>query len=384
MKINRAKWLSVFFAAGLGALVVWNLFTPTRAYSESENRYLQAFPSISWSRISSGEFAKEFDRFSSDQFPQREKWVALKTSVQMALLRPDNGRVYFGKNGRLFEVPPAENKAREEKNCQAVAAFLKALQKKWPGVNVSVLLSPTAATILPEDLPKFAPAANQAALLRRMQAALGEGIPFCDPTQTYLSQPDRERLFFRTDHHWTVDGAFAAYQAWAQTVGIAPLAQEDYTSKAVSADFLGTLYSKANLPWIQPETLQIFEPKQKNPCTVTANGGKVKLDSLYAPAFLEGRDQYSYFLGGNHPVTEIRTSVKNGKHLLLLKDSYAHAFAPFLTAHYETITLVDPRYFKEDLFAWLDGKGFTDVLVLYNAATFAEDAILAKVLAVAD
>lgn len=98
-----------------------------------------------------------------------------------------------------------------------------------------------------------------------MQKALGADIPFCDPTQAYFEQADREPLFFRTDHHWTVYGAFAAYQAWARSVGLTPLQMEDYTAKTVSADFLGTLYSKANLPWIQPEKLEIFEPKQKIP-----------------------------------------------------------------------------------------------------------------------
>ena len=382
MKISRAKWLSLFFVIGMGALVAWNLFTPSRSYSESENRYLQSFPSLSVDRLVSGEFAKSFDLYSSDQFPLREKWVALKTGVQMALLRPDNSRVYFGKNDRLFEVPSAANTVREEKNCRAVAAFLKAAQAKWPELKPSVLLSPTASTVLPEDLPSYAPVADQAALLRRMQKALGADIPFCDPTQAYFEQADREPRFFRTDHHWTVYGAFAAYQAWARSVGLTPLQMEDYTAKTVSADFLGTLYSKANLPWIQPEKLEIFEPKQKNPCQVTAENGKIKLNSLYDSSFLEGRDKYSYFLGGNHPVTEVTTSVKNGRNLLILKDSYAHSFVPFLTAHFETITLVDPRYFKEDLFAWMEGKGFTDILVLYNAATFAEDAILANVLAV--
>ena len=201
MKISRAKWLSLFFVIGMGALVAWNLFTPSRSYSESENRYLQSFPSLSVDRLVSGEFAKSFDLYSSDQFPLREKWVALKTGVQMALLRPDNSRVYFGKNDRLFEVPSAANTVREEKNCRAVAAFLKAAQAKWPELKPSVLLSPTASTVLPEDLPSYAPVADQAALLRRMQKALGADIPFCDPTQAYFEQADREPLFFRTDHH---------------------------------------------------------------------------------------------------------------------------------------------------------------------------------------
>lgn len=382
MKYNRAKWLSLFFVVGLGALVVWNLLTPSRAYSESENRYLQEFPVLQLDRILSGDFAKEFDSFSSDQFPLREQWVALKTSVQMALLRPDNGRVYFGKNDRLFEVPSARNTIREEKNCQAVAAFLNTAQKRWPEMKASVLLSPTASAVLPEDLPAFAPVADQAALLERMRQALGEGIPFCDPTHSYAEQPDREKLFFRTDHHWTVYGAFAAYQAWCETVGITPLEMGDYTARTVSDHFLGTLYSKANLPWIHAENLDVLEPKQENPCTVTAEDGRVHLSSLYDPSFLAGRDQYSYFLGGNHPVTEIKTSVNNGEHLLIIKDSYAHSFVPLLTAHYETITLLDPRYFREDLLSWMEQRDFTQLLVLYNAATFAGDASLANVLAV--
>lgn len=129
------------------------------------------------------------------------------------------------------------------------------------------------ASVLPEDLPKYAPVADQGALLLRMQRALGAGIIFCDPTQAYLSQADRQQLFFRTDHHWTVYGAFAAYQAWAQATGVTPLKREDFTARAVSSDFLGTLYSKANLPWIQPEKLEVFEPKQKIDCTITANNG---------------------------------------------------------------------------------------------------------------
>ena len=113
---------------------------------------------------------------------------------------------------------------------------------------------------------------------------------------------------------------------------------------------------------------------------MTYDGGKTVRESLYDPSYLEGRDKYAYFLGGNHPLTEITTSVRNGRHLLVIKDSYAHALVPFLTAHYETIDMVDLRYFKEDLAAWMGDRGITDVLVLYNASTFASDRQLAAAL----
>ena len=64
----------------------------------------------------------------------------------------------------------------------------------------------------------------------------------------------------------------------------------------------------------------------------------------------------------------------------MVKDSYAHSFAPFLTAHYETIYLLDPRYFKENIQTWMGKENITDILVLYNAATFSADRQLAAVL----
>ena len=96
-------------------------------------------------------------------------------------------------------------------------------------------------------------------------------------------------------------------------------------------------------------------------------------DTLYQDEFLEKKDKYSYFLGGNHPQVEINTSTKNGKVLLLIKDSYAHCFVPFLAAHYETILMLDPRYLVTDVAALAQEKGVTDLLVLYNLPNFAVD-----------
>lgn len=111
------------FVIGMGALVAWNLFTPSRSYSESENRYLQSFPSLSVDRLVSGEFAKSFDLYSSDQFPLREKWVALKTGVQMALLRPDNSRVYFGKTIAYSKCPPLQTRCARRKTAGQLPRF---------------------------------------------------------------------------------------------------------------------------------------------------------------------------------------------------------------------------------------------------------------------
>lgn len=377
--MKKEKLLSLFFAGVLGAGLLWNVFTPDRTYSESENRYLQTFPELSADTLFSGKFTEKFGKYASDQFPGRDGWVALKTMTRLMTLRPDNGRVYFGKNGRLFAMPDPEDRALEEKNCRAVADFLTRVKDTWPDTAVSVLLAPTASTVLPEDLPALAPVRDEGALMDRMRAALRD-IPFCDPTQALLQAPDREALYYRTDHHWTAYGALTACAAWLRELGLEPLDAASLRLETVSDNFYGTLYSKANLPWIPADTLTAPRPAASREITVSYSDSDEVLSGLYDPSYLEGRDQYSYYLGGNHPLTTVETGAGTGRSLLVIKDSYAHAFVPYLTGHYDTIALIDPRYFREDILTWMEGKDFTDVLVLYNAATFAGDKQLAAML----
>ena len=377
--MKKDKLLSLLFAGALGLGLLWNLLAPDRAYSESENRYLASFPEVTADNVFSGRFTEGFGEYVSDQFPGREGWVALKTMTQLATLRPDNGRVYFGQDNRLFAVPDPEDTALMERNCRAVADFLTQVRQAWPETRVSVLLAPTASTVLSEDLPLLAPVRDEEALMDRMRAVLGD-IPFFNPTQALLSVPDREALYYRTDHHWTAYGALTACTAWLRELGLEPLDTTSLRIEAVSDNFYGTLYSKANLPWIPADSLTALQLPDDRPTTVSYSDSDKVLSGLYDSSYLETRDQYSYFLGGNHPLTIVETGAGTGRSLLVVKDSYAHSFVPFLTGYYDTITLLDPRYFREDLLSWMDGKGFTDVLVLYNVATFSSDKQLTAVL----
>ena len=68
--------------------------------------------------------------------------------------------------------------------------------------------------------------------------------------------------------------------------------------------------------------------------------------ALYDLSALEQKDKYELFLGGNYGQCVITTGTENGKHLLLVKDSFANSFVPFLTGDYETITMIDLRYYR--------------------------------------
>ncbi|MCI8553331.1 MAG: hypothetical protein HFJ80_00090 [Clostridiales bacterium] len=367
------------FIAALAVTSLGNLLTPAREYSEAENRYLQQMPAFSADELFSGRFTAGFDTYTGDQFWGRDGWVGLKTMTQLSLLQRDNGRVYFGRDGFLFEKGPLDTASQTEANCRAVAHFFDQVRELFPDVRPCVLLAPTAVTVEADRLPPFAPAADEGAVLRGMREAVGEAL--VDPTETLLRYRE-EGLYYRTDHHWTTAGAYRAYTVLAEALGLTPVPREHFQAETVTDRFFGTLYSKANLPFLSPDCMEIYTLPAA-PCTVTWTGPAGEdagfLPSLYDPSFLEQKDKYAFFLGGNHPLTRIHTGQENGKTLLILKDSYANALVPFLTAHYEHIVMVDLRYYRQSLEP-LFTQGIDDLLVLYNVSGFSQEKTVAAML----
>jgi len=88
---------------------------------------------------------------------------------------------------------------------------------------------------------------------------------------------------------------------------------------------------------------------------------------------LDTKDKYSVYLNGNNPIVKINSENHNGKKLLIIKDSYAHSFAPFAVNHFETTYMVDLRYFNMPMSRFIEENGITDVLVLYNVNTYVKE-----------
>lgn len=372
------KVIAIGFSSLLFASSAVNLCWPKRAFSENENRYLQEFPSFSADDILSGQFTKEFESYASDQFIGRDGWITLKTVSELALFKKDNGRVYFGEDGTLFDATETIDEKQLDKNTRAVVRYIQALRETAPDLKASVLLVPTASAIEADKLPAFAPVPDQRAALNRVMNEIGGTASVLDPFDL-LAAHRGDSLYYKTDHHWTTDGAYLVYTAWAEQNGLQPTPYGAFSVETVSDTFRGTLYSKANLLTIRPDVIHAY--RYRKPVTVTADyGGGTVTDSLYFDEYLTRKDQYSYFLGENQPLVEIHTGTQNGRTLLLVQDSYAHCFLPFLTAHYENILVADPRYNPNaDYTAYAREKNVTDLLVLYNLPNFAVDKYIARI-----
>jgi hypothetical protein len=366
------------FPGFLFLFAIVSLLAPQQIRSELENRTLAAMPALSARALISGRFAEDLDNYLLDRFPLRDAWAGLGSATDFLLGRKDNGRVYFGDDDWLFSMDSIDFKQLDA-NLGYIRGFVETASRERPGLAVSVLPVPAAWNIARDMLPAFAPADDEDAAMSRIRESLGDLALVCDPTRD-LADAFRSGtpVYYRTDHHWTARGAYIAYRSWAKRCGLTATPESGFAVRAVSETFYGVNASKASLPWTAPDRMEVFERKGAPPLRMTVETGgdgvAVRVeDSLYETKFLAQRDKYAYFLGGNNPVVTIDTEAGSGRTLLVLKDSFAHCFAPFLTEHFDRVILVDPRYYREGLARFFRENDVTDLLFLYSAAQLAND-----------
>lgn len=368
------KWYCIFFCAVLLAFCIANIATPQKAFSDNENRSLMQFPVPSAESILSGDFMSDFESYSTDQFICRDFFIRVKALSERASGKKENNGVYFAKNDFLIQKPPALDRRILNTNITALQKL-----KSLGTFDIKTVLVPTAYEIEREELPAYAYQPVQREITALTSSLLNpSGIDLIDPYPV-LREHRQEHLYYRTDHHQTAYGGYYTYQVIAQALGITPYTMDAFIVREMSHDFYGTTWSEATLPDIPPDTIDLFEPRFDIRFTTEFVGENKKMDGLYDREALRQKDKYVMYLGGNHPITKVTSSLQNGKKLAVFKDSYAHNIVPFLANHYQEIHMIDPRYYNLDPVAYLQENKITDVLVLYSASNFASDTNLFKI-----
>jgi len=335
-----------------------------RIFSETENRVLASKPELTAEALFAGEYARDYETYVTDQFVGRDKWISMKTYMDIVLQKKEIGGVYLGADGYLIEQHLPENYPAEQEAKKL--DLLEALVERW---DAKVMLVPTADNILTDKLPAYAPYYDEARLLEQVKERIGEEH-YVD-VYSLLTEHAGEEIYYRTDHHWTSLGAYYGYLAWLEGEADRYYAPEDLVP--VTEDFLGTLHSKVNLD-MPGESILYFPETMNHSVTVTYDLQRIS-DSCYETSHLETKNKYAFFLDDNHAFIEIDSDCRNGKVLYVLKDSYANCFVPLLLSYYEKIYVMDLRYFKGRLFGFMEKyepEEGMDVLVLYNCVHFLE------------
>ena len=340
-----------------------------RTYSPVEKRELQTRPEISITKVLDGRFQKKYESYLRDQFPGRDHWVSFQTDMELFMGKNEIHNVYIGKNHYLLEhyTEKEFDPQQISKNLQALEKFVG---KAKQNADVYVMMVPTKSWVLREKLPAFAPHYKEQKFYDALQQKL-EKEDVLISVEPVLDAHKEEEIYYRTDHHWTTLGAWYAYEQYTKAVGgDLQRAQGKKKFRCISKDFYGTTYAKINYAR-QADKIEIYEPADK--LRVVYNMGEKKTKTLYDFSFLKTADQYSVFTGGNQAVLEITGGIKNGKTLLLIKDSFANSILPFLAEDYEKLVVVDLRQLNVSGDRLLEMFSPTDILILYNSAQFAQD-----------
>ena len=371
MKENRPSKIiqsitAVFLAAFVLLFAVAFLITEKQEFSEGENRYLEKFPEFTFSSLKEGKYTEKLQSYLSDHFPMRNLFMGLKAETEIALGKREIGGVYIAKDGYLIEDYAAP------KNTDKIVGQFEKFAESLEGAEVSLMLVPTAITIYGEKLPALAPVRSQLQTRDEIYGRLDFSTIDC--YDALMEAKKDNELYYRTDHHWTGYGAYAAYTAYCEAKEIVPLPLDRFEITEVSTDFKGTVYSKLNDAKIKADTITIFE-NPENCLTVYYEDKKETADSLYNFEYLEKKDKYSMFLNNIHPFIEITNETADSdKELAVIKDSYANCMVPFLENHYRKVYVFDTRYYRGGPSKFInENRQITDVLLLYNMNTLDND-----------
>jgi DHHW protein len=391
-----------------GALLTW--LEPKLDVSEIEKRSLTPFPSFASEKLWEGNFTDSLELYFADHFVHRDDWVVFTAALKNNFgIRQHDLMIYQSENPELAELDSlalADSLDRMKKKDQV--KIKKDPTGQPPELKNSILIYNGMAFQLfgrqreAED--------NFAATINSYKTKLGDSvrvfacvvpspIDFYLPEEyksksnyekpsidyiysklnhqvlaidayTLLSASTNDFIYFKTDHHWTARGAHKAYQAFCLQAGLEAVPLELY-QRFVRKSFLGSLYSitlDARLKKSGDSLEYFFPPLKTEAWRYPDRNLKTIIPTEVVIGRLGRGGSYLTFLGGDYPLTHIITEEKNGKRILLIKDSYGNAFAPFLTMHYEEIFVIDYRSFDSNVIKFMERQKISDLIFLHNVA----------------
>ncbi|MDD7429708.1 MAG: DHHW family protein [Oscillospiraceae bacterium] len=371
-----AVTMTLFFAI-LIFFAIMTVFGDKASFSELENRYLSDPPKVSAKNIYGGDFSADTETYVADHFFGRNVFVKFKTYADLLVGKTERNGVYIIKGSRLAQRVNEPDSELINKSINAVNTFAA----DNPDVPVFFMLAPTSGDIYSDELPKNAPMLDEKTFIENVYGGLSSDISTID-AYSVMSLNKDSYIYYRNDHHWTSYGAYLAYTAAAKKMGFTAAPLSSFDIEHASDDFKGTLYSSALYDGIEADTIDFYHPI--NGCNVSGEyvyksfGEEPEFyDDIYFREYLDVKDKYSAFTGSNQPLIKITSDSTGGK-LLIIKDSYAHSFVPFLTQNYSEVTMLDMRYIQISYKELIDVSEYDGVLFLYNAATFSTDDNLKK------
>lgn len=388
-----------------GFLITW--LEPKIGVSEFEKRPLTPFPTFNFEKLLEGHYTDSLDLYYADHFAHREQWVEFTASIKGQFgFRENDLMVYQTENPSLvgldsLRLPNKDSMSTgpiikkdptgqppQMKNSILIyngMAFQLFGRQREAEINFAATISNYKTTlgdsvrvfacVVPGPIDFYLPeeykskSNHEKPSIDFIYSQLADNVIEVD-AYGLLEASTNDFIYFKTDHHWTARGAHKAYQAFCSQAGFEP-ARLSAFQRFSRKKFLGSLYYATLDTRLKSsgDSLEYFMLPIPTQAWRYPDRNLVKRVATEVVSRRLGQGgSYLAFLGGDYPLIHITTNNRNGRKIMMVKDSYGNAFAPFLAMHYEEIFVVDYRSFDSNIVGFVKQNGITDLLFLHNVA----------------
>ena len=367
MKKIRKYILPVLFMGFVTILALLTFVLPPKEYSENEKRILAPFPQFTAESVLSGTFQKELESYMADHLAGRDFFVGLNAYFDRLLGRNTLSDIYYCDGGYLINAPQRASSQSFEKNMANFERFSKEC-----GIPSTLMIVPTAGYIMEDKLPPFHAQYRDDELFR-LASELTPSLSFLDVRKSlYDAYADENtQVYYRTDHHLTSAGSHILYKEFCKNVGTSAPPETVYTVTEHDG-FYGTTYSGSGYFLTEPDKIEIRDLGEDIKVTLEEKDSKAS-DTMFFLEHLGKKDMYPVFLDGNHGYVHIENTHSYGGNLLIIRDSYAQSFAPFLAHNYRNIYMLDMRYYRASMADFVKANNIDRILYLYGLNTLLTD-----------
>lgn len=214
------------------------------------------------------------------------------------------------------------------------------------------------------------------------------GVEYLDLRPVFESNGIYSNWFFRTDHHWKPEAAFFAWQYLSGELDLrygyeTPAAltnPKNWSTRVLDDFFLGSQGKRVGSLYAGVDDFTIYTPKFDTTLTYTNSDGSFDRSGPFAqsvcfPERVAERDwfngnPYTYYSGGDYAMaTMVNHNNPKGPKVVLLRESFSCALAPFLALSCSELTTIDLRHFSGDLMDTVRELEPDLVLTLYTASS---------------
>ncbi|MGF7058510.1 DHHW family protein [Brassicibacter mesophilus] len=388
MNKKKAKYIVIPFLVIIFGFFLMNILCPDKKFSITENRNLAKKPTVE--DIVNSTYASKFEKYYTDQFVFREKMICFNRMSEMKLNKSMVGNYYLGEDNWILGMFP---KILTPDNIDNYSDAINSLSQLSQGMGKDVYftLTPHKTNMLKHLYPKYVDNMNNININKdNFKSNLNSNfIIFLDIDEYMLSkfsEKERERLYFKTDHHWNGVGAFEGFKLMAQKMelGVSSEKLEDHFSKyktKVCSDknFIGSYNRNIDMLVKEREYLSYIYLEGGKYEYFLNNGKKdekVKEEDVIAT--LRNKDKWdyggAYIRGAQCNMLKIRN--KNSltdKKILVFRDSYQAPTTLLLADLFNEVQLVDPRNIGNIEMSYEQIIQSTDadiVMFMYNSSGF--------------